>query len=72
MKEKAMRTAGPATQPSCAIAHAKDNTPDPITAVMIWALAVTHVPNLSKQNQPKLCNNKRVSVETTNIAKTLC
>lgn len=45
MKEKAKRTAGPATQPICAIAHASDNTPEPITAVMIWALAVIHVPS---------------------------
>jgi len=56
MKEKAMRTAGPATQPNCAIAQAKDNTPDPITAVMMWALAVNHVP-LSKTYQPKIYQN---------------
>jgi len=44
MKEKAISTAGPATHPSCAIAHAKDNTPDPITAVIMCALPVIHVP----------------------------
>lgn len=51
MKEKAMRTAGPATQPSWAMAHARDSTPDPITAVMICALAVIHVP--SQVHKPK-------------------
>jgi len=28
------------TSPSCAIAHAKDSTPEPITAVIMCALAV--------------------------------
>nr|AFK49417.1 unknown [Medicago truncatula] len=46
MKENAKRTAGPATQPICAIAHASDRTPEPITAVIICALAVNHVPVL--------------------------
>lgn len=45
-----MRTAGPATQPNWAIAHASDNTPDPITAVIICALAVNKVPSIF-QNQ---------------------
>lgn len=47
MKENAKRTAGPATQPICAIAHASDKTPDPITAVIICALAVNHVPSIT-------------------------
>jgi hypothetical protein len=47
MKENAKRTAGPATQPICAIAHASDRTPEPITAVIICALAVNHVPSNS-------------------------
>lgn len=34
----------PVTQPNCAIAHARDKTPDPITAVIICALAVINVP----------------------------
>lgn len=38
-------TAGPAIQPNWAMAHAKDSTPDPITAVIMWALAVQKVPN---------------------------
>jgi hypothetical protein len=37
-------TAGPAAHPSCAIAHASDRTPDPMTAVMMCALAVHTVP----------------------------
>jgi hypothetical protein len=44
MAEKASSTTGPITHPSCAIAHASDSTPDPITAVMMCALAVTRVP----------------------------
>jgi len=36
--------AGPATQPSCAIAQARDSTPEPMTAVMMWELAVQNVP----------------------------
>lgn len=46
MREKAMRTAGPATHPNWAIAHARDKTPDPMTAVIICALAVTKVPEI--------------------------
>jgi hypothetical protein len=34
----------PVTHPSCAIAHASDSTPDPITAVMMCAVAVHTVP----------------------------
>lgn len=39
-----MRATGPAIQPNWAVAHAKDNTPEPITAVIIWALVVNTVP----------------------------
>lgn len=46
MNENAISTAGPATHPSCAMAHANDSTPDPITAVMMCALAVINVPSL--------------------------
>lgn len=41
---KRARTVGPATQPSCAIAHANDRTPDPITAVIICDVEVQKVP----------------------------
>lgn len=59
MKENAKRTAGPATQPICAIAHASDRTPEPITAVIICALAVNHVPsNSSNQNHSKISTIK--------------
>ncbi|RWW44702.1 hypothetical protein BHE74_00049517 [Ensete ventricosum] len=37
-------TAGPATHPSWPIAHAKESTPEPITAVTMCALAVHTVP----------------------------
>jgi len=36
--------AGPATQPSCAMAQARERTPEPITAVIMCALAVQNVP----------------------------
>lgn len=39
-----MSTTGPTTQPSCDIAHASDSTPDPMTAVIMCALAVSTVP----------------------------
>jgi len=45
MREKSMRTIHPAIQPNCATAHANDSTPDPITAVTMCALAVTHDPS---------------------------
>lgn len=35
MAEKAMSATGPAIHPNWAVAHAKDNTPEPITAVII-------------------------------------
>lgn len=44
MKEKDMSTTGPATHPSWAIAQPSDSTPDPITAVIMCALAVHRVP----------------------------
>jgi hypothetical protein len=43
-------TAGPATQPSWPMAHASDNTPDPITAVMMCALEVHTVPELQNSS----------------------
>lgn len=54
MKEKATRTAGPATHPNWDMAQASESTPDPITAVMICALAVTKVPS----NQTRTIKNK--------------
>jgi hypothetical protein len=35
---------GPPTQPSCATLHASESTPEPITAVMMCAIAVHTVP----------------------------
>ncbi|KAL0694518.1 hypothetical protein Bca4012_061698 [Brassica carinata] len=46
MTAKVTRINVPATQPSCAIAQANDNTPEPITAVIMCALAVINVPVL--------------------------
>ena len=43
-------TAGPAIHPSWAIAHANERTPEPITAVIMWALAVQTVPNSHQEN----------------------
>lgn len=36
---------GPTSQPSCAMLHGRDNTPDPITPVTMCATAVHTVPN---------------------------
>lgn len=44
-------TAGPATHPSWATAQARERTPEPITAVMIWALAVHTVPVVGKEQR---------------------
>lgn len=46
MMAKITKIMVPATQPSCANAQAKDNTPEPITAVIMCALAVRNVPVL--------------------------
>lgn len=43
-KEKRSITVGPAIHPSWPIAHANDKTPDPITAVIMCALAVQTLP----------------------------
>ena len=39
---------GPPIQPSCEILHAKDSTPDPMTAVIICATAVHVFPSINK------------------------
>ena len=44
MPANANMVSGPATQPSWATLHARDNTPAPITPVIIWAIAVHIVP----------------------------
>ena len=38
------RMIGPAAHPIVLMAHARERTPDPITAVMMWAPAVTQLP----------------------------
>ncbi len=42
------RTTGPATHPICAIAHAKESTPDPMTAVTMCADAVIQFPAMTE------------------------
>lgn len=44
-----MMATGPETQPSCAIPHASESTPEPITAVIMCALAVISVPTYVQQ-----------------------
>jgi hypothetical protein len=46
MKAKIIRVTGPTTQPSCAVDQARDSTPEPMTAVMMCALAVQTVHEL--------------------------
>lgn len=43
-KAKRIMTIGPAIQPNCAIAHASESTPEPITAVIMCEVAVHTVP----------------------------
>jgi hypothetical protein len=45
MPAKSIRVTGPTTQPSCAVAQARESTPEPMTAVMMCALAVHTVPD---------------------------
>lgn len=47
---KSIRTVGPAIHPSCAMAHARERTPDPITAVIMWAVAVQKVPESTQKH----------------------
>lgn len=47
---KARIDKGPAIQPSCAMLHARDRTPEPMTAVIIWAMQVQIVPFGEKKN----------------------
>ena len=42
------RITGPATHPICAIAHAKESTPDPMTAVTMCADAVIQFPAMTE------------------------
>lgn len=39
------------TQPNWAMAQARERTPDPITAVMMWALAVINVPGKEENTE---------------------
>jgi len=48
MAKQSMET-GPAIQPSCAVLHARESTPDPITAVIMWAIQVHRVPGLAQR-----------------------
>lgn len=45
MNANTITASGPATQPNCAILHARDNTPAPITPVIICATADHIVPS---------------------------
>lgn len=51
MTENKARVIVPAIHPNCAKHHANDNTPDPITAVIICALALFQVPLLKPHKQ---------------------
>ena len=49
MKAKIIRVTGPTTQPSCAVDQVRDSTPEPMTAVMMCALAVQTVPEINQE-----------------------
>jgi len=48
MEAMRMTESGPASQPSCAVLHGRDSTPDPITPVTMCATAVHTVPFVHK------------------------
>jgi hypothetical protein len=67
--------AGPATQPSCAMAQASDSTPEPITAVMMWELAVHSVPvrrGRPSSSRYSACAAFPASMDTSIGATTAC
>uniref|UniRef100_A0A0A9EN41 Uncharacterized protein n=1 Tax=Arundo donax TaxID=35708 RepID=A0A0A9EN41_ARUDO len=73
MTEKATSTTGPITQPSCAIAQASDRTPEPITAVMMCALAVTSVPvRLSRPSSSRSGRSPKPASTTLKAAAFPC
>lgn len=49
MREKIIMVTGPKSQPSCAVDQARESTPEPMTAVMMCALAVHTVPGVTKK-----------------------
>ena len=55
--------AGPATHPSCAMLHASDSTPDPITAVITCAAAVHMLPAAKKRSAPPVTLGSKRSID---------
>ena len=45
MIAKQSKVTGPAIHPNCEVLQAGDKTPEPITAVMIWATQLHKVPD---------------------------
>ena len=65
---------GPSTQPSCEMAEASDSAPDPITAVMMYALALSVAGLFSAGLLGSLVSSqdketRLVSVITINVSK---
>lgn len=61
---------GPAIHPNWATAHANDSTPEPITAVTMCALAVTHVPSwIIKKLKEKKKLKIRIISETNVVSE---
>lgn len=60
MAAKKTIVSGPPIHPSCAMLHAKDNTPDPITPVTMCATAVHTVPALTHSPSIPQNNNKNL------------
>ena len=66
MIENIIRAKMPAIHPNWAIAHARESTPDPITAVIICALAVIKVPSKTKnQNNERKKKKRHPECKTT-------
>ena len=67
MSEKIKRAIIPAIHPNWARAHDRDNTPDPITAVMICALAVIKVPSTKSKACQKEINEVKPNKKSGNF-----
>jgi hypothetical protein len=68
MREKIIIVTGPKSHPSCAVDQARESTPEPMTAVIMCALAVHTVPEINKMKLQGFCNyllllNKSLSLE---------
>lgn len=66
---------GPAIQPNWATLHARERTPEPITAVIIWATAVQEVPAQEREEEIEILflsptkKKKKMAINIKNLLK---